>query len=76
MCIDRLEVLILSFPVSEAMVQEVVTFSEHEAREEVERIVRETRHHGFPVLRLDESGRTYMVMINTTSSVCFCKMVV
>ena len=45
------------------MVQNVVTFGEYVAREEVERVVSETAHHGFPVLRSDESGRTYMVRL-------------
>ncbi|XP_062499246.1 chloride channel protein D-like [Corticium candelabrum] len=48
----------------EAMVREVVTFSENESRNEIERVLNETTHHGFPVLHHNES-RTYMVGLVT-----------
>eukprot|EP00118_Oscarella_pearsei_P005343 m.24520 g.24520 ORF g.24520 m.24520 type:complete len:776 (+) comp28632_c0_seq2:64-2391(+) len=44
----------------DTMVTDVVTLQESESRAEVESAL-ETSHNGFPVLKTDESGRTYMV---------------
>jgi chloride channel 7 len=62
----------LTLPVEDVMVQPVVTFTEYVAREEVEQVLRDTTHHGFPVLRVDESGRTYMVGLITRIHVQKC----
>ena len=42
------------------MIADVVTLQENESPAEVESAM-ETTHNGFPVLRTDETGRTYMV---------------